>query len=71
MRKVDYSIKPLFTNNERRFSGLRPRRKRGRVRRCRTRCRAWEDFPHGMTGYQLTKEVKDVKRLFSKNGLFR
>ena len=44
MKKVDLSIKPLFTNNDRRRAGLRPRRKRSKGRRYKTRCAAWEDF---------------------------
>ena len=41
--KTDLSKKPLFTNNGRRYAGLKPRRK-GKGRRYKTRCAAWEDF---------------------------
>lgn len=43
MRKIDYTKKPLFTNNDRRRAGL-PTRRKGKGKRYKTRCVVWEDF---------------------------
>jgi len=43
MKKYDYSIKPLFTNNDRRRAGL-PTRRKGKGKRYKTRCEVWETF---------------------------
>lgn len=43
MKTYDYSIKPLFTNNDRRRAGL-PTRRKGKGKRYKTRREPWETF---------------------------